>query len=84
MKIKKDFTLHQSATMNIVVKKSEEKALFSLNETGAVLFKRLEVGADEGELLKALQTEYEVDKKEGMADIKEFLKRLESWNVLER
>jgi hypothetical protein len=84
MKIKKDFTLHQSATMNIVVKKSEEKALFSLNETGAVLFKALEMGTNERGLLKALQAEYEVEEKEAIADIKEFLKRLEVCDILER
>jgi len=57
--------------------------LMTLSETGALLWSKLEQGADESELLAALLEEYAIDRETASADIIEFLGSLETGGVME-
>ncbi|MBP5466383.1 MAG: PqqD family protein, partial [Clostridia bacterium] len=65
MKIKDGFILREVAGSFIVVAVGEAvktfKGIVNLNETGAFLWKILERGATEEELLKKMLEEYDVD-----------------------
>lgn len=87
MKIKKSITMRNIAGTNIIVSTTENKAnyknMFSLNETGALLWKSLEQGAEREELLQVLKNEYEVDDDTVIDDVNEFLNKLRSMDALE-
>ena len=65
MKIKEGFVLKEIAGVNVVVPIASQmvsfKAIISLNESGAFLWKQLETEKDEAELLKAFLSEYDID-----------------------
>lgn len=77
MKIKSGFMLRQIADTWVVVPLGERvvefNGLISLSESGALLWKILEAGADEETLVKALLSEYDIDEKTAQADSKDFL-----------
>lgn len=87
MKISKEFALRQIAGNYIVVPFGENavsfKAMITLNETGAFLWKQLEGEIIQEELLLALVAEYDIDSKTAKKDIEEFIQKLESANILE-
>lgn len=87
MKISKEFALRQIAGNYIVVPFGENtvsfKAMITLNETGAFLWKQLEEERIQEELLLALVAEYDIDSKTAKKDIAEFIKKLEAANILE-
>lgn len=87
VKIKEGYLLRSMAAANLIVCTGGETAVgervFSLNETGAFMWRLLEQGATKEELLAALRQEYEVDEAEARADIDAFLESLESMGVLE-
>ena len=73
MKIKKNFILREIAGTFLVVAVGEAvknfNAVINLNETGAFLWKALEKGATEEELVSLITSEYEVDKEVAKADV---------------
>lgn len=87
MKIKQGFTLRNVANTNIIVPVSPEtmnyKNMFSLNETGALLWRALEQGAEKEDLLQVLKSEYEVEELTAVSDVDEFLNKLRSFGALE-
>lgn len=87
MKIREGFAMRRLANVNLVMKHTEdtqkETTVFSLNETGALLFGELEKGSTKEELADALCREYSVDRETAEADICEFLHMLEQGNILE-
>ncbi len=90
MKIRKDFEIRRAANANVILHMEEEgqkaKSVFSLNETGELLWRCLERGADEEELFKLLVREYEVDEEQAAnvrQDIAEFIEKLRSLGALE-
>lgn len=80
MKIKDGFILREVADSYVVVAVGEAVKSFNgvinLNETGALLWKTLEKGADENDLVQALLNEYEVERELAENDVKLFIKKL--------
>ncbi len=88
MKIKKDFILRKVGAVSVVVAVGEASYKFNgimnLNESGEFLWKKLEKGADEAELVKALAEEYDIDEATAKRDTAAFLEKLEKADVIER
>lgn len=80
MKIKEGFILREIAGSYHVIavgKTAKEfNAMINLNQTGAFLWKILEKGATEEELVKALLNEYEVSEELAKQDVLNFTKLL--------
>lgn len=87
MKIKEGYLLRQVAGSNIIVAVGDEAVNFdgikTLNETGAFLWKQLEVETNEENVVKALMDEYEVDEETAKADVSEFVKLLINNGLIE-
>jgi hypothetical protein len=80
MMLKKDFALRQIADLWVVLPLGDRdvdfSAMLTLNESGALLWKALEKGADRDGLVDALLAEYEVSETEAAADVDAFLAKL--------
>ena len=80
MKIKDGYLLREVAGNYIVVAVGEAvkefNGVINLNETGAFLWKILQEGATEEQLLNALLEEYEVEKELAEKDVKAFVAKL--------
>lgn len=80
MKIKEGYILREVAGNNIVVAVGGESVNFdgikTLNETGAFLWRCIEKGMTEEDLVGAMLEEYEVDAETAKADVKEFVSLL--------
>ena len=87
MKIASGYKLMTIVNENVVVPLGEKninlKSLVSLNDSGAFLWRRLEGGATEDELLAAMLEEYDIEPEKAMDDIKSFIDKLQSLNILE-
>ena len=78
MRIKKGFILREIAGTWVVVPIGERvvefNGLVSLNESGAVLWKRLEEEVEDAqEMVELLTNTYDVDERTASNDVKEFL-----------
>lgn len=84
MKIRKGFEIRQLANISVVVKtdQAKEKAVFTLNDTGTFLWELLSQGAEEEMLLEAFLGEYDVEREEARADIREYIDTLSAMGVL--
>lgn len=78
--LKKDFALRQIADLWVVLPLGDRNvdfsAMLTLNESGVLLWKALENGADRNGLVAALLAEYEVAETEAAADVDAFLEKL--------
>ena len=87
MKIKKGFILRDVAGTAFVVAtgalSKSFQGLIKLNETGSVIWKELEAGADESEIVEKLAAEYDAPKELIEQDVKEFIAKLEKDGILE-
>ena len=87
MKIKKGFVLRDVAGTAFVVAagalSKSFQGLIKLNETGSVIWKELETGADESEIVEKLAAEYDAPKEIIEQDVKEFIAKLEKDGILE-
>ncbi len=87
MKIKDGFILSSVAGQDVVVAVGKRAKQFNgcvkLNPTSALLWKRLEKGATEEDLVEAIISEYEVDKEQATSDVKEFIKSLQNAGFIE-
>ncbi len=86
MRIKDGFVLKEIAGVNVVVPIASQmvsfKAIISLNESGAFLWKQLESEKTEEELLKAFLSEYDIDEATALTDIAEFLSNMKKADLL--
>lgn len=86
MKIKDGFILREVAGTFVVVAVGnavkEFNAVITLNETGAFLWKALEKGATEEELLQAILAEYDVPEEIAKADISAVVTKLKNAKLL--
>ena len=86
MKLKSGFVLKEIAGSFIVVSVGERvkefNGVITLNETGVLLWKKLEAGATEEELVKAILSEYEVDEATAKADVSGFVNKLKEAKLL--
>ena len=87
MKIKDGFVLSEVAGTHVAVavgkRVKEFNGLIKLNDVCAYLWKFLEKGTTEEELVSALVKEYEVDEETAKKDVKAFVKKLEEKNLLD-
>lgn len=87
MKIKQDFILRQVADTWVVLPLGDTSVNFNgmltLNESGALLWKMLERGADQEQLEETLLTEYNISREIAATDVELFLCRLEDAGCLE-
>lgn len=87
MKIKQGYILKHVANQHIVVPVGEEainfNGLLNLNESGVLLFEKLQEGTTLEALLKLLKETYEVDDKRALEDIESFINILKSKNLFE-
>lgn len=86
MKIEKDFVLREIAGEYIIVPTGNTalnfNGLITVNEVGLFLWKILEKGTTEEELLAKTLEEYEIDEETAKRDITEFLEELKSGGIL--
>ena len=86
MKIKEGLLLREVAGNSVVIPLAKQSVNFNgmmtLSETGALLWKQLEKGAEESDLLKAMLEEYDIDEKTALEDIRAFVAKLESAGLL--
>ena len=77
MKIKEDFVLRQVADTWVVLPLGQTSVDFdgmlTLIESGVLLWRALEHGAERQDLAQALTAEYEVSDQQALADVDEFL-----------
>lgn len=87
MTIKNDFVLRQVADTWVVLPLGETSidfnGMLTLNESGAMLWRVLEQGADANALVEALIKEYDVSREQALADVNEFLEDLRAAACLE-
>ena len=87
MKIKDNFLLRQVADTWIVMPIGQQmldfNGMLTLNESGALLWKALDQGADRETLTDALLAEYIVPREEALADVDDFLRKLAEADCLE-
>ena len=87
MKIKNGFMLREVAGSYIVVAVGKASAQFNglitLNETGVVIWKALEKGADENELVAAVTAEYDIDRETAARDVSLFVEKCKKVGILE-
>lgn len=87
MKLKKDYVLRQVADTWVILPLGQEtigfNGMLKLNETGALLWKALETGADIDGLVQALKAEYIVSDEQARADAEEFLFKLAKAGCME-
>ncbi len=80
MKIKSGLILREVAGNYVVVAVGERakdfNCMINLNDSGAFLWKKLEQGAEEGELVQALLSEYEVSEEIARKDVQAFIKKM--------
>lgn len=79
MKIKKDFLLRQVADTWVLMPFGETvnfNGMITLNETGALLWQKLQGGAVLEELVEALTAEYDVSAEIARTDVSDFCKKL--------
>ena len=88
MRIKEGYILHEIAGNYVVIGVLQNvvnmNRLTTVNEVGALLWKKLEEGATKEELLAAVLAEYEVDAETAAKDIEDFLNKLDHHKILER
>lgn len=80
MKINKNYVLRNVADTWIVLPLAEESVNFTgmmtLNESGVMLWKRLEQGAEPEDLVSALTSVYNVSAEQAHRDVMEFTEKL--------
>ena len=76
MKLKENYVLRQVlgswVVLPIGAATVDFNGMLSLNESGALLWKRLEQGADREDLADVLTAEYDVSRQQALADVDEF------------
>ena len=87
MKLKNNLLLRQVADTWVVLPVAEAtldfNGMMTMNETGALIWKELEKGAGMDALINAMTQEYSVSREQALADIEEFLDKLQRVGCLE-
>ena len=87
MKVKPGFLLRQVAGEIVVVpfgeQSKEHRGMLRLNETGRILWERLEQGAEESDLARALTDTFDVTAERAAQDTAAFLEALRRYDMLE-
>lgn len=87
MKIKNGFIMREIAGDYVVVPTGKAamsfNGLITVNEVGKFLWEKLQKDVSEQELTDMVLDEYEIDRETAAADVAEFVKQLESADILE-
>ena len=87
MKIKENLMLRQVADVWTVLPLGKDiinfDGMLTLNETGAMLWQKLEQGAEKADLVNVLLDEYDVTVEMALADVEEFLGKLTDAGCIE-
>ncbi len=87
MRIKENYVLRQIADTWAVLPLGSATLSFNgmmtLNDTGCLLWKRLEEGCEFSELVRFLLDEYEVTEEQAYADVNEFIEKLKTVDCIE-
>ena len=87
LKIKQGYALRKIATTYLIVgigaAAYQPYTIMSLNETGVLLWHKLENGADRETLISALLDEYEVSSEQAAQDVDRFLNQLNEKELTE-
>ncbi len=85
MKIKEGFLLKEVADNYVVVPVGDVafNGMLSLNETGNLIWKKLETGCEENDIVKAVLAEYDISEEKARADISVFLGKLREAGLLD-
>ena len=86
MRISDQYMLRQVADEYLVIPVGEAalkvKGLIGLSESGSLLYRRLQEGCTEAELVSALLREYDIDADTARADTREFLEQMRRMGIL--
>lgn len=86
MTIKPEYKLKTLAGEHIVVPTGQEAVAFNgiltLNQSGKLLFERLQAGATEHDLIQLLLDTYDVDRQRAEQDVNVFLSKLRQRDIL--
>ncbi len=87
MKIKEGYKLCKVRDNSIVIAVGDTvmdfNGLVTLNETGEFIWKKLESGVSEDEIITAMTAEYDIDADTAKADFDEFTEKLKGANFIE-
>lgn len=87
MKIKPGYLLREVMDVAVILGIGSENyvpnEIMSLNETGALLWRRLETGAEKRELVDAILKEYDTDAETAEKDVDAFLAQLREKALIE-
>lgn len=87
MKTKEGFMLREIAGSWIIVPLGERvvefKSMMTLNGSAALIWKKLESGADFDELVKCITDEYDIDESTARADVEEFVSLITKKGLIE-
>ena len=87
MKLKEGFVLRKVADTYVVVAVGAEakkhNVMITLNETGALLWKKLSEGAENDDLVNAILDEYDIDRETAQKDVTRFLDKIQSEGLLD-
>lgn len=86
MRISDQFMLRQVADEALVIPVGEAalkvKGLIGLSESGSLLYRRLQDGCTEEDLIRALLAEYDIDAETARADTRSFLEQMRRMGIL--
>ena len=86
MRIEKEFILREIAGDYVIVPTGktalEFNGLITVNELGAFIWKKMQQDISEDNLVSAILDEYEDKEETARNDVKEFLGKLEEYNIL--
>lgn len=86
MRISDQYMLRQVADEYLVIPVGEAalkvRGLIALSESGSLLYRRLQSGCTEAELVDALLEEYDVDRQTAVEDTRAFLHQMRTMGIL--
>ncbi len=86
MKATKDMILREVAGEHILVPTGEAAIQFqgviTLNDSGLLIWNRLQEDCTEAQLVDAVLTEYEIDAETAVADVRKFLEQMKQAGIL--
>lgn len=86
MKAADDFIFKKTSEVGVILPVGERRDKFcgvvTLNETGSLLWEKLQSGSDREELINALLCGYEVDRTTAAEDVDKFINKLRSAGLI--
>ncbi len=86
MKLKQEFVLRQVAGENLLIPvaglNDTFRGIITLNETGTFIWKQMESGKEEPEIVEALLEEYEVSAEQAAKNVADFCENFRRLDIL--